>query len=192
MAVDYFDAKLALNQEATNVVPGAVAQVYAAEDTSFTTPLAITDLTGVPLTALIASPMGIYPPFKVVSGQQDVLAKSGPMVTPLTSREGSRGPAGNDGDPGVGLPDAAALPDGYVPIVASGEWSAAPGGTSGGGGSGSGTMLEVYWIEGTGWPVLPNTAPPGIKSRWFIGGPTPYTGATWAGVRDLYVLRESV
>lgn len=184
--IDYFDAKLALNQEATNVVPGAVAQVYAAEDTAFTTPLAITDLTGVPLTALIASPMGIYPPFKVVSGQQDVIAKSGPMMTPLTSREGSRGPAGAAGAAGVGLPNAAALPDGYVPVVASGAWTAGPGGTGGGGG-GSTSILEVYWVPGSGWPTLPPTAPPGVKSRWFIGGPTPYSGPTWDGVRDLYV-----
>ena len=189
---DYFDAKLALNLETGNVVPGAEAKVFAITDTAFAHELPITDMTGIPLASLIASPTGIYPQFRVVSGDVQVMAKSGTMITPLTSVEGSRGAAGQQGAPGVGLPDASDLPDGYVPIVASGEWSAAPGGTGGGGGSGSGTMLEVYWVEGAGWPVLPNTAPPGIKSRWFIGGPTPYTGATWAGVRDLYVLREPV
>ena len=189
MADDYFDPKLALNLETGNVVPGAQAQVYAIEDTSFLTPLAITDMTGIPLAALIASPTGIYPSFKVVTGEQVVLAKSGSMVTPITSVEGSRGPAGQPGSPGVGLPSATSLPDGYTPVTASGTWTAQPAGTTGG--TSSGSMLEVYWIDGTGWPVLPATAPPGVKSRWFLGGPSQYTGAVWPGVRDFYVLSEA-
>lgn len=189
MADDYFDAKLALNLETGNVVPGAEAQVFAPEDSSFSNPLDITDLNGIPLAVLIASPTGIYPAFRVVSGEQKVLAKSGSMITPLTSAEGSRGPAGQPGADGVGLPSAASLPDGYTPVTASGAWTAQPAGTSGGASSGS--MLEVYWIDGTGWPVLPATAPPGVKSRWFIGGPSQYTGAVWPGVRDIFVLSET-
>lgn len=186
MADDYFDAKLALNPETGNVVAGASAEVFALADTSFSTPLAITDLQGIPLASLIASPTGIYPPFKVASGETDVMVKSGAMITPVTSKEGSRGDPGEPGPAGVGLPSAAALPDGYIPVVASGQWSAAPA-PSGGGGGTSTSLLEVYWVDGQGWPVLPASAPPGVKSRWFIGGPTPYMGATWAGVRDIYV-----
>ena len=110
MADDYFDVKLALNPETGNTVPGAVAQVYAADDTSFTSPLAITDLTGVPLGALIASPTGIYPAFRVVSGLQRVVAKSGPLITPITSAEGSRGPKGDPGDAGSGVDPSGSAP----------------------------------------------------------------------------------
>ena len=190
MADDYFDAKLALNLETGNVVPSAVAQVYASEDVGFTHPLPITDLSNVPLSALIASPTGIYPPFRVPSGEQTVLAKSGPMVTPLTSVEGLRGAPGAPGAPGVGLPSPTGLPDGYVAVVASGVWTAGPGGTSSAGSS-SGSILPVYWVDGTGWPTLPATPPAGVKSRWFIGGPTYYTGPTWAGVRDIFILSET-
>ena len=101
MADDYFDMKLAWNQAVGNIVPGAVAQVYDLSDTAFTTPLEITDLTDVPLSALIASPTGIYPAFKVPSGQTRVIAKSGTMFTPMASVEGSRGPKGDPGDPGI-------------------------------------------------------------------------------------------
>lgn len=186
MAEDYFDAKLALNPETGNVVPSAQAQVYAIEDVTFSTPLPITDLSDIPIAMLVASPTGIYPPFKVTTGDTKVNIVSGAMVTPVTSAEGSRGLPGPAGEPGVGLPAAGSLPDGYVPIVASGEWTAGPM-ASGGTGGGSSSMLEVYWVEGQGWPTLPATAPPGVKSRWFIGGPSAYTGVTWAGVRDIYV-----
>lgn len=185
MADDYFEAKLALNLETGNVVPGAEAKVFAISDTAFAHELAITDMTGIPLASLIASPTGIYPQFKVVSGEVQVMAKSGTMITPLTSVEGSRGQPGAPGAPGVGLPPATSLPDGYVPVVASGQWTAAPASTGGGGGSGS--ILEVYWVAGSGWPALPSTPVPGVKSRWFLGGSTPYTGVTWPGVLDFYV-----
>ncbi|MEW1990703.1 hypothetical protein [Microbacterium sp. NPDC078849] len=187
MADDYFDPKIALNPETGNVVPGAQAQIFAMQDTAAEFPLEITDLADVPLAYLIASPTGVYPAFKVVSGETDVYAKSGPIMTPITSKEGSRGEPGEPGPAGEGLPDATSLPDGYVPVVASGTWTAAPGGTGGGGGGGTGSLLEVYWVDGVGWPTLPAVAPPGIKSRWFIGGPTEYTGVTWEGVRDIYV-----
>lgn len=187
MADDYFDAKLALNLETGNVVAGASAQIYSITDTAFANPLDITDLSGIPLGALIASPTGIYPPFKVVSGDVRVVAKSGSMFTPITSVDGSRGTPGEPGPPGEGLPSATSLPDGYAPITASGVWTAAPAATGGGGGTGSSTSIyEVYWVTGSGWPVLPASAPVGVKSRWFLGGPTPYTGATWAGVLDFY------
>ena len=190
MDEDYFDYKLALNGATGNVVPGAEGVVYAIEDTAFLTPLPITDLSGVPLAKLIASPTGIYPPFKVPSGETRVNVVSGPMVTPVTSAEGSRGVPGPPGEPAVGLPPAATLPDGYIPVVASGTWTAAPA-PSGGGGGGTSSMLEVYWVEGQGWPTLPATPPPGVKSRWFLGGPSRYTGAVWPGVRDFFVLSET-
>lgn len=101
MTDDYFDMKLALNPETGNVVASAEAQVYAIEDTTFSTPLQITDMSDIPLASLIASPTGIYPQFKVTTGEERVMAKAGTMVTPLTSAEGSRGPKGDPGDSGV-------------------------------------------------------------------------------------------
>lgn len=186
MADDYFDAKLALNRDTGSVVPGAVAQVYAIQDTTFSAPLALTDMSGVPMAALVASPTGIYPEFRVVSGEQDVIAKSGSMFTPITSKEGSRGEPGEEGKAGIGLPDAGSLPDGYVPITASGEWAIAPAG-AGSGGGGSSSIFPVDWVDGVGWPAMPLTPPAGVKSRWFIGGPSEYTGPVWPGVRDLYI-----
>ena len=111
---DYFEAKLALNPDTGAPVAGAEADVYAFDDVAFTTPLAITDMADVPLAKLIASPTGIYPPFKVAGEPTRVLAKSGPMVTPLTSVEGSKGDKGDPGDPAdpaLLLPDPEALPD---------------------------------------------------------------------------------
>lgn len=121
---DYFDMKLAWNDAVGNIVPGAMAQVFAITDTSFTTPLEITDLSGIPLNYLVASPNGIYPPFKVVSGDVKVIAKSGSMLTPIASVEGSRGAPGEPGPPGIGLPDPSGLPDGAVPVANGGEWGA--------------------------------------------------------------------
>lgn len=137
MADDYFDAKLALNPETGNVVAGAVAQVFAPEDSTFSTPLEITDLAGVPLGALIASPTGIYPPFRVVSGLQDVYAKSGPVITPITSREGSRGAPGAPGTPGIGVPP---LADGTPGQVVMHDGTGTRWGDPAGSGGGSGII----------------------------------------------------
>lgn len=87
MANDYFEASLALNPTG-GAVPNAIALVYAQTDTAFATPLSITDMTDMPLAQLVASPDGVYPAFKVTSGETHVLAKSGSVVTPITSKLG--------------------------------------------------------------------------------------------------------
>jgi hypothetical protein len=111
--MDYFDWKLALNEQTGSVVPGAVAQVFAITDTAFATPLAITDMSDVPLLNLTASPNGLYPPFKVTTGQTQVLVKSGDVVTPVTSLLGAV--LGVVPDPGDGV-------DGQVLGVEAGEY----------------------------------------------------------------------
>ncbi len=88
MPVDYFEAKLALDTTSGSVVPGAVAQVFAVADTSFTSPLPIYDLTDTPMSTLTASPTGIYPAFRC-PGHQQVVARAGGMLTPLTSLVGA-------------------------------------------------------------------------------------------------------
>ena len=54
----------------------------------------------------------------------------------------------------------------------------------GSGGSGTVTTLDVIYASGA-YPAQPGTAPAGVKVRHFYG-PTPYSGASWAGVLDLY------
>jgi len=102
MADDYFDRSLAWGPD-QGPVPGAVAAVYAITDTEFSTPLDITDLTDVPLPSLVADEFGVYPPFKIVTGEKDVIVKSGDLLTPLTSRRGLQGDPGEPGPPGAGL-----------------------------------------------------------------------------------------
>lgn len=88
MADDYFDMKLAVTPQTLVPIPGAEAQVFAMEDTTFANPLPITDLQGIPMAKLVASPTGVYPPFKVPSGETQVFAVSGAAITPLTSLYG--------------------------------------------------------------------------------------------------------
>lgn len=85
MANDYFDWAAALNEVTGSTLPNAIADIYAQDDTGFSVPLAITDVSDVPLAHLIATPTGLYPPFKVVSGETHVVALSGDVVTPITS-----------------------------------------------------------------------------------------------------------
>lgn len=82
--IDYFSAAVALDQNG-RVIRDAEADVYALGDTSFTTPLAITDPSGVPMAKLRSNSDGIYPEFRVVSGAQQIIAKSGDRTTPMTS-----------------------------------------------------------------------------------------------------------
>jgi len=148
MADDYFDRSLAWAPD-QGLVPHAVATVYALTDTELSQPLELTDLTDVPMSALEADAYGVYPPFKVVSGETDVIAVSGDLVTAVTSRQGMKGDDGVgissvaivDGDlvltmsdsttinagpvQGV-LPDAGALDDGYMLVTLGGVWTLAP------------------------------------------------------------------
>lgn len=94
MAVDYYDYALAIDPTAGVVIPNATAQVYAVDDISFETPLSITDITGSVLAELKASPTGVFPPFRVTSGETQVMARTpAGVVTPLTSTFGSHGEA---------------------------------------------------------------------------------------------------
>ncbi|MFF2631947.1 Ig domain-containing protein [Microbacterium sp. NPDC058021] len=82
--IDHFPATLAVTENGV-VVRGAEAQVYAMADTTFANPLPLTDLQGVPMAKLVSSPMGIYPPFRVTTGELQVVVRSGTLLTPMTS-----------------------------------------------------------------------------------------------------------
>lgn len=160
MADDYFDAKLALNPATGNPVAGAIAQVFALSDTGFVNPLPITDMQGVPMVNLIASVTGVYPPFMVAGEPQRVVAKSGNIVTPLTSAKGAKGDKGDDGEPGapgIGLPEALTLPDGSVPVVEGGVWTTRIG--PGGGGReiqlrATSTYIQWRYVGDAAWTNL--------------------------------------
>ncbi|MFL2002003.1 hypothetical protein [Microbacterium sp. A1-JK] len=84
MIIDYFPASVAADANA-NLARNAEANVYALADTSFSTPLSITDLQGVPMAKLTSSDVGIFPPFRVVNGTQQIVVVSGDLKTPMTS-----------------------------------------------------------------------------------------------------------
>lgn len=81
--IDYFPAAVAADENGT-FVRNAEAVVYAMADTNLDTPLSLTDLQGVPM-QLRASSLGIYPPFRVTSGEMQIVVVSGGVRTPMTS-----------------------------------------------------------------------------------------------------------
>lgn len=85
--VGYFPATLAVDVATRTPLRDVQAQVYAVTDTTFSTPLAITDMTDVPFTGntLMANGDGIYPDFKVVGSVPQVIVKAGQALTPMTS-----------------------------------------------------------------------------------------------------------
>lgn len=171
MAEDYYDAKLALNPTTGSVVPNAVAQVYAMSDTTFSTPLPITDLTEVPIPNLVASPSGVYPPFKC-PGHTQVIARAGEAKTPLTSLFGMLLNV---------IPDPTHGDNGDVLTVLNGLFVLDPV-SNGGGGSGSGiqtfpvgadtSAVPEGGVFGTYVPPVVNTTPQRIGSLVQTSGGT--------------------
>lgn len=105
-----FPAVVAYDTNTGNTIKNAVAEVYATDDTSFTSPLPLLDLTGVSMPNLVSSNDGVYPPFIIDSETEyvEVYAKSGTYVTPVISYVGTRGA---DGEPGPAGPAGAGVPD---------------------------------------------------------------------------------
>jgi len=81
--VSAFPTSIAMSDNGVQRI--AEATVYAATDLSFTTPLAITDLQGVPFTGgKLTTTTGQFPQFKAPAGITQVLVKSGDRITLLT------------------------------------------------------------------------------------------------------------
>lgn len=85
--VGYFPATLAIDSVTGTRLKNAEAQVFAIADNTFTTPLPITDIAGVPMSGnlLTSNSDGIYPEFKPPAGVMQVIVKSGTALTPMTS-----------------------------------------------------------------------------------------------------------
>lgn len=156
--LDYFDQKIALNDLTGNIVPNATAEVFAMTDTSFSTPLAITDMTGLPLPQLRSSPTGFYPAFRVPSGQTQVIARSSTVLTVITSFLGHilallPNPTGQPDQLAIAtqggayvlsplsttpIPDATHGTDGQILAIVDGVWAIAN--PTGGGGTVGGIL----------------------------------------------------
>lgn len=99
---DKFDAPIAYNPTGGDegegvLVPSSEFQVYAVDDVSFTTPLAVTDpSSGVTISPLRSSSIGVLPDFRVAGDPSEVVLKSGSFVTVLMSRFGIFTEAGWD------------------------------------------------------------------------------------------------
>lgn len=73
----------AINPEDSTLVPGgAEGLIYAPTDTSFSTPLSLVDLTGVPMASVKVTAAGLTQAFRV-DGYPEVVWKSGSYVVPL-------------------------------------------------------------------------------------------------------------
>lgn len=88
MTVYIYPAMVAVNPNLPgSVVVNGTGQVYALTDTSYTTPLSITDLNGVHLVNLASNGFGLVQPFKVDGYQQVIFYANGTPVlltAPLT------------------------------------------------------------------------------------------------------------
>jgi hypothetical protein len=126
MLVDYFPSAAALDPTSSPSIlkTDATAQVYSITDTAFATPLALEDLSGVPMgTTLTSSSLGFYPAFRA-PGYTQVIAVSGTHETPLISLYGlilSVVPDPSEAEDGdfLGISNGAyaivAPPDGTIP-----------------------------------------------------------------------------
>lgn len=83
----------------------------------------------------------------------------------------------------------AAYQSAQVAVQAAEEATA---GGGGGGGGAAGTSIDYVWDKSIpGYPVLPATAPAGVKVRVFWG-PEQYSGPAWPGVLNAYQYSEGI
>lgn len=99
--------------------------------------------------------------------------------------KGDKGDTGNAGAAGtITSATATMLAAGASPTVTLGGTASAR--TIALGIPAAASPIVTYTWTGSAWsPTIPASAPAGTTMRLFIG-PEPYTGATWAGVQDLY------
>ncbi|MFT4282374.1 hypothetical protein [Microbacterium sp.] len=92
---DYFDLNLAIDPATNTIIAGATFQAYLPTDLSRSTPLAVFEATsGAALSALVSSPTGVLPQFRVEGDPTEIILKSGGFETRLTSVFGRKGEPG--------------------------------------------------------------------------------------------------
>jgi lysophospholipase L1-like esterase len=94
---DYFESTIAYDPDSENLVASATFAVYAVDDTTFATPLALTyPASGASITALTSTNIGVLPAFRAEGDPDQVILKSGAFTTLLTSKFGAVKEAGLD------------------------------------------------------------------------------------------------
>lgn len=184
MAVDYFDSTLAIDPVSGAVVPNAVADVYAITDTGFATPLDLTDVSGSPLANLKASSTGVFPPFRVISGETQVLARtSSGIVTPMTSVFGQHGAAAQaaTADAETAADSAAAS---AAAAAASAQQAVLAAQSAGGGGTSGSGIIGAPSVWPSTFPPSPHTHTASQISDATVIGRTVMTAATQQAARD--------
>lgn len=83
-----FPPRIALNPTTGERAADAVIEVFERTDTTFATPLAVTDLSGVPVAALRSSADAVIPAFRVTASQPRVVVKSDSYTAEILSHEG--------------------------------------------------------------------------------------------------------
>lgn len=91
MAGILFTSRVALDPATGTLVRNAQFQVYAIDDTTYSTPLSITDPTGVPISAVRSTDQGVTEPFNAPDGHDSVVIRSGGYAIPIESLEAIRG-----------------------------------------------------------------------------------------------------
>lgn len=82
-----YDSQIALDQSTEQIARNAAGHVYATTDTTFSTPLTVTDLAGVVRSEIIANGLGLIEEFRV-EDHKLVVWKSGDFKTQLASISG--------------------------------------------------------------------------------------------------------
>ncbi|HWU28018.1 MAG TPA: hypothetical protein VN041_02870 [Microbacterium sp.] len=96
---DYFGTPIAYDPTQDRLVADAAFTVHATDDTSLSTPLTVLEPgSGATIPELRSSSIGVLPDFRVDGNPPQVLIKSGPFVTKLTSVYGAILAAGLDPD----------------------------------------------------------------------------------------------
>ena len=112
--LDRFTMQIVVDPATGAPVEGVTADgIYDRADTGLTTPLDITDLTGIP-TTLTSGPNGITPDF-LCPGHTQLLVVFGDLVTPMDSLLSLLLSV---------LPDPSLLDDGFTLMTSSGAWTA--------------------------------------------------------------------
>ncbi|EYR64685.1 hypothetical protein N866_07245 [Actinotalea ferrariae CF5-4] len=156
-----FTHMTALDETGEGPARQAEGQVYEVADTTFTTPLPITDPSGSPLSALTSSSMGIVPAFRAVASQPRVVWRSGPYTQDILSNDGVMAELAAAKDSAQRAADAAQLAQEQVESIV--EDVVAPDLT--------GVVIRLVYSGGT-YPS--KTGPSGARYE-FIGPANPET-----------------
>lgn len=146
MATFDFEPHLAIDESGNQAI-NSVAQVYSYTDTTFATPLEITDLAGVVIPTFVSTDLGVFPPFQTID-EPLVRLVSGPYIATLASVGGLR-------DEAVAArlaSEAAQLAAQDAATRAEAAQAAAEDARDGtvGGGSGVGNIIAMPFWDGTG------------------------------------------